>query len=69
MVLEGALLDSVGLLIPIIIGVIFTPESPWWLVRKGRSEDAKQALLSLTSKTDTSYNVDDTLAMMVHTNE
>lgn len=57
--------------VPIIIGVLFAPESPWWLVRRGRTEDAKKALLSLTSKknTDTAFNVDDTVAMMVTTNE
>jgi SP family general alpha glucoside:H+ symporter-like MFS transporter len=26
--------------IPIIIGVFIVPKSPWWLVRKGRSEEA-----------------------------
>jgi SP family general alpha glucoside:H+ symporter-like MFS transporter len=55
--------------VPIIIGVFLAPESPWWLVRKGRVEEAKKALRGLTSKTDTSYSVDDTVAMMVHTNE
>lgn len=57
--------------VPIIIGVLFAPESPWWLVRKGRNEDAKKALLKLTSSknADESFNVDDTIAMMVTTNE
>jgi SP family general alpha glucoside:H+ symporter-like MFS transporter len=42
-----------------------------WLVRRGRVEDAKQALRSLTSAehTDESFNIDDTVAMMVTTNE
>ena len=42
-----------------------------WLVRKGRQEDAKKALLSLTSakNADDSFNVDQTIAMMVTTNE
>jgi len=57
--------------VPIMIGVLFAPESPWWLVRKGRQEDAKKALLSLTSKknADESFNIDQTIAMMVTTNE
>ncbi|KAH8670303.1 MFS maltose permease MalP [Tricladium varicosporioides] len=57
--------------IPIIVGVLFAPESPWWLVRRGRVEDAKQALRSLTSSNnaDASFDVDDTVAMMVTTNE
>lgn len=54
---------------PILIGVIFAPESPWWLVRRGRNEDAKKSLLRLTSKTNEDFNADQTLAMMIHTNE
>lgn len=57
--------------VPIIIGVLFAPESPWWLVRKGRLEDAKKALIYLTSSKNSheSFNVDDTIAMMTTTNE
>lgn len=55
--------------LPILIGVIFAPESPWWLVRKGRVEDAKSALLRLTSRNDPTFNADETIAMMSHTNE
>lgn len=55
--------------VPIIVGVFLAPESPWWLVRKGRVEDAKKALRGLTSKTDTSYSIDSEIAMMIHTNE
>jgi len=57
--------------VPIIIGVLFAPESPWWLVRRGRVEDAKKSLRYLTStkNADDSFNVDDTIAMMVTTNE
>jgi SP family general alpha glucoside:H+ symporter-like MFS transporter len=57
--------------VPIIIGVLFAPESPWWLVRRGRIEDAKKSLRYLTSSknADASFNVDDTVAMMVTTNE
>jgi MFS transporter, SP family, general alpha glucoside:H+ symporter len=75
--------------VPILIGVLFAPESPWyasspllpltssnhishrWLIRKGRTEDAKKALLSLTSTkmAHESFNVDQTIAMMVTTNE
>ena len=54
--------------LPIIIGVIFAPESPWWLVRRGRNEDAKKSLLRLTSKNDPNFNADDTIDMMIHTN-
>jgi SP family general alpha glucoside:H+ symporter-like MFS transporter len=42
-----------------------------WLIRRGRNEDAKKALIKLTSakNADESFNVDDTIAMMVTTNE
>jgi MFS transporter, SP family, general alpha glucoside:H+ symporter len=41
---------------------------PWWLVRKGRMEDAKKSLLRLTSKNrETEFDPDETVAMMVHT--
>jgi SP family general alpha glucoside:H+ symporter-like MFS transporter len=55
--------------IPILIGVYFAPESPWWLVRHSRLEDAKRSLLRLTSKTNVDFNVDETVAMMRHTHE
>lgn len=38
--------------IPILIGCILCPESPWWLVRHGRYEDAKHALRRLTCKSE-----------------
>ncbi|CAH0040481.1 unnamed protein product [Clonostachys solani] len=34
---------------PLIIAVLFTPESPIWLVRKGRLDDARKSLRRLTS--------------------
>ncbi|KAG0645618.1 Maltose transport 3 [Hyphodiscus hymeniophilus] len=54
--------------VPLFIGVLLAPESPWWLVRKGRTEDAKKALLRLTSlNRETDFDADETIAMMVHT--
>lgn len=54
--------------LPLIVGVLFAPESPWWLVRRGRIEDAKRALGRLTSKdSHPQFRVDDTVAMMEHT--
>jgi SP family general alpha glucoside:H+ symporter-like MFS transporter len=54
--------------VPLFIGIFLAPESPWWLVRKGRIEDAKKALLRLTSlNRETDFDADETIAMMVHT--
>lgn len=54
--------------VPLFIGIAFAPESPWWLVRKGRIADAKKSLLRLTSlDRDTGFDADETISMMVHT--
>jgi MFS transporter, SP family, general alpha glucoside:H+ symporter len=54
--------------VPLLVGIALAPESPWWLVRKGRLDDAKRSLLRLTSKNrETGFNADETIAMMVHT--
>ncbi|KAL1890874.1 hypothetical protein Sste5346_008015 [Sporothrix stenoceras] len=64
--------------VPLMIGIYFAPESPWWLVRRGRIDDAKRALLRLTSKkvreggdpndpNAERFDPDATIAMMVHT--
>jgi SP family general alpha glucoside:H+ symporter-like MFS transporter len=56
--------------IPIILVTwLGAPESPWWLVRHGKLDQARTALLKLTSKKNKDFNVEDTLAMMIHTNE
>ncbi|KAJ5666281.1 uncharacterized protein N7477_008729 [Penicillium maclennaniae] len=54
--------------LPLFIGIALAPESPWWLVRKGRTSDAKKALERLTSKNrETDFDADETISMMVHT--
>ncbi|KKY23823.1 putative mfs alpha-glucoside [Phaeomoniella chlamydospora] len=54
--------------VPLLVGIALAPESPWWLVRKGRVEDAKKALLRLTSTNkETGFDADETVAMMQHT--
>jgi len=56
--------------VPIIIIAFLAPESPWWLVRHGKLDQARAALLKLTNaKANAEFNVEDTLAMMIHTNE
>jgi MFS transporter, SP family, general alpha glucoside:H+ symporter len=55
--------------LPIFIGCLFAPESPWWHVRKGHHEAAKKSLLRLTTAgVDPDFNADETIAMMIHTN-
>lgn len=56
--------------IPILVAVLFAPDSPWWLVRHGRLEDAKKAIMRLTSiKREPNFNVNHAVAMLRHTDE
>lgn len=48
----------------ILLGMPFAPESPWWLVRKGRFEDAEKALKTLASP---AVDIKATLAMIIET--
>ncbi|KAK4579837.1 hypothetical protein LTR86_000038 [Recurvomyces mirabilis] len=52
------------LLIPIIS---FSPESPWYLVRSGRMEDAEASLNRLKSKKAINVDVKSTLATIIYT--
>ena len=52
-----------------MIGVLSAPESPWWLTRHEKSDQARRSLLRLASTTGGDFNVDETVAMMQHTNE
>ncbi|GFZ48547.1 Alpha-glucosides permease MPH2 [Saitozyma sp. JCM 24511] len=54
--------------VPLFLVALFAPESPWWLVRKGRVDEAKRNLRRLTSGSDGSdFNLEQTIAMMEHT--
>ncbi|OGM49585.1 MFS alpha-glucoside transporter [Aspergillus bombycis] len=52
--------------IPIFIGVFLAPESPWWLVRQDRREDAVKALKRLT-RASADFNAEETVSMIVYT--
>ncbi|KAI1323465.1 sugar transporter [Xylariaceae sp. FL0255] len=52
--------------VPLMVACFFAPESPWWLVRADRLDQAKYSLKRLSnSKTDEQLN--NKIAMMVHT--
>ena len=53
----------------LFVGAYFAPESPWWLVRHGKIEEAKKSLLRLTTKKDQSFDVDKAVSVIRHTNE
>ncbi|GAB1741824.1 hypothetical protein NU219Hw_g7230t2 [Hortaea werneckii] len=53
----------------LIFGIALAPESPWWLVRRGRIEDAKRELIRLTSRTQSDFDPVATVNMMIYTNE
>lgn len=56
--------------VPLIIGIYLAPESPWYLVRNNRIEDAKNVLQRLTTRNSgIDFNPDETVSMMIHTNE
>ncbi|KAM0255861.1 hypothetical protein ACHAQJ_005366 [Trichoderma viride] len=54
------------ILIPIIF---FAPESPWWLVRKGRLQEARAVVERLTSRRNVNFDIDKNIALMVVTTE
>ncbi|KAG7139340.1 General alpha-glucoside permease like protein [Verticillium longisporum] len=45
--------------VPIMTGTYLAPESPWWLVRHGRYEEAKKAVSSMTTpQADVEFDLD-----------
>ena len=47
---------------PLAILIFIAPESPWWLVRKGKLEQAAKSVQRLGRKS--AVNIDETVAMM-----
>ena len=56
--------------VPLFLIVFFAPTSPWWLVRKGRLDEAEAAVRRLTNPVYFGETeVKNTVAMMQHTNQ
>lgn len=57
--------------IPIIAAALLAPESPWWLIRKGRIPEARKAIEKIASgrKHDKNYDAGKHLILMQETNE
>ncbi|KAK3936213.1 general substrate transporter [Diplogelasinospora grovesii] len=52
--------------VPLFIGALLAPESPWFLVRTGQLDKAKRSLNRLSQ---TEHDVDATISLMVHTDK
>ncbi|GAM87540.1 hypothetical protein ANO11243_055660 [Dothideomycetidae sp. 11243] len=57
-------------IVPVITAIFFAPESPWWLIRQNRIEDARKALMRLTTRHYADHsNGKAAVNMMFYTNE
>mmetsp|Transcript_5247 Transcript_5247/g.5956 ORF Transcript_5247/g.5956 Transcript_5247/m.5956 type:complete len:555 (+) Transcript_5247:764-2428(+) len=54
--------------IPLFILTWAAPDSPWWLIRKGRFEDAEKSIKRLGSKS-VQHKAHQAMALMIQTNE
>ena len=56
--------------VPIIFATLLAPESPWWLVRQGRVQEARAAISKLTTPQEgIEFDLDAHVEMMVVTNQ
>ncbi len=55
--------------LPLMIGAFLAPESPWWLVRQRRFDEAKHSVKRLTSNTSVNFNLDKHVALIRATTE
>lgn len=56
--------------LPIILATLMAPESPWWLVRQGRVDEARAAIRKITTPTDgVEFDLDAHVEMMVVTDQ
>lgn len=51
----------------ILMFIFFAPESPYWLVRQGRIDDARAAIKQISSKKDTEQTIESRLNLVIQT--
>ncbi|KZM22742.1 uncharacterized protein EKO05_0004584 [Ascochyta rabiei] len=53
--------------LPLMVLIFFAPESPWWLMRHGRREQALKSVKRLGRRNGTQASAEETIAMMERT--